>query len=386
MSFKLGLFTGFAIILISGLSLPSASFASDEKQTGAKNLFQGAPKFKDANGNWVKLRGRVFYDIASLSETPIGGIARNIDEDEFRAARIGLQGQLGTFKYVGELDFAGGETSFKDFNLTYKGPIDIKIGQMKTTNSMEETTSSINISFLERAMVTDAFGIDRRLGLVLAKTGTNYGLSAGVFGNSIDAKRNNSPGTTVLSARGTFAPVLEPGKLLHLGVSIRYTKDQIGAPSRSARWGAHLATEKVKPIIGSDAVYYNFEVASVIGAFHAQAEYMAESGDLGSAKGGFVQAGYFLTGETRTYKAGSGKFDRTKPLRPVSEGGFGGLEMVARFDTLDARNAFDEKVTAWTAGLTWYPESHLRVKVNYTSANGDRFVGDGLQLRLQVDW
>ena len=382
MSYILRLFIG----ITASFLLPITAFAEDGKVSNLGKVFQGAPKYKAANGNWIKLRGRVLYDVSALTETPVGGIARNIDDDEFRAARIGLQGRVGKFKYVGELDFAGGKTSFKDFNVTYKGLADIQVGQMKTTNSMEEQGSSLNTSFIERAMVTDAFGLDRRLGVVITKTGVNYGLAAGVFGNSIDAKRNNLPGNTVLSARGTFAPILQKDKLLHLGASIRYTKDEIGAPKRSTRWGPHLATEKTKPIMGGDAVYYNFEVAGVIGKFHAQAEYMAESGDLGSAKGGFVQAGYFLTGETRAYKAGVGKFDRTKPLRPLSEGGFGGLEVVARIDTLDARNAFDEQVTAWTAGLTWYPESHLRVRLNYTDANGDRFVGDGWQLRLQVDW
>jgi len=382
MGYTLRLFIG----ITTSFLLPVTAFAEDVKASNLGKLFQGAPKLEYANGNWIKLRGRIFYDVASINETPVGGITRNIDEDQFRAARIGLQGQVGKFKYVGELDFSGGKTSFKDFNITYKGPVNIKVGQMKTTNSMEEITSSINISFLERAMVTDAFGLDRRLGVVIAKTGTNYGLSAGVFGNSIDAERKNLAGTTVSSARATFAPILEPGKVLHFGASVRYTDNAIGAPSRSSRWGAHLATEKIKPIIGGDALLYGFETATIIGKFHAQAEYMAESGDLGSAKGGFVQAGYFLTGETRKYKAGSGKFDRTKPLRPLSEGGLGGWEVVARIDTLDARNAFDEKVTAWTTGLTWYPESHLRVRLNYTDANGDRFIGDGLQLRLQVDW
>ena len=37
--------------------------------------------------------------------------------------------------------------------------------------------------------------------------------------------------------------------------------------------------------------------------------------------GGYVEAGYFLTGETRGYKAGA--WDRTKVLKPFSKGGIG---------------------------------------------------------------
>jgi len=376
---------GLLLCGVAGVLIPASASAAEESNSLQK-LFRGAPKYYDANGNWIKLRGRVLYDISSLNETPTTGITRDINADEFRTARIGVQGGIGKFKYVGELDFAGGKTTFKDVNIAWKGPVTVKVGQMKTTNSMEETTSSLNISFLERGMVTDAFGFDRRLGVVVSKTGSNFGISAGAFGNSINGKQSGKPGNTVLSARGTYAPIMGKGKLLHLGASIRYTDSAVGAPKRSTRWGPHLATEKIKPVIGANAVLYGLEMATVLGAFHAQGEFIAEDGDQGSAKGGFVQAGYFLTGESRKYKAGAGKFDRTKPLRPLSEGGFGGWEVVARLDTLNARNAFDEQVTAWTTGLTWYPESHLRVKLNYTDANGDRFVGDGLQLRLQIDW
>ena len=111
---------------------------------------------------------------------------------------------------------------------------------------------------------------------------------------------------------------------------------------------------------------------------------MNESGDIGSANGGFIQAGYFITGETRTYKGG--KFNRTKPAKPLSAGGMGAFEVAARFDTLDARSAGDEKVDAFTLGVNWYLESHLRVSANYTDASGDKFEADGLQMRLQMDW
>ncbi|PHR59889.1 MAG: hypothetical protein COA47_08890 [Robiginitomaculum sp.] len=377
---------GFAVLGAFALSAPAALAAEKTEANAVAKLFHGAPKYEDDKGNWLKLRGRVYYDIASLNETPIGGPLRETDADEFRAARIGIQGQYGAFKYVGELDFAGGKTTFKDVNIAWNGPVMIKVGQMKTTNSMEEQTSSRHISFLERGMITDAFGLDRRLGAVVSKTGSNYGLSAGLFGNSINGEQDGKPGNTVWSARGTFAPINQTGKILHMGASIRHTDRALGAPKHSARWGAHQASEKIKPAIGDDALLYGLEVATVIGSFHAQGEYMREDGDLGSANGAFVQAGFFLTGETRKYQASSGKFDRTKPLRPVSAGGFGGWEVVARFDTLDARRAGDEQADAWTVGLTWYPESHLRVKLNYTDATGDRFVADGVQMRFQIDW
>jgi len=369
------------------ISLPA--YADDNNRDGDSDvwkLFHGAPKNKDADGNYWKIRGRVFWDGAALSETPTSGIKNNFEDSEFRAARIGIEGKYTNFKYKAEVDFGGGKTTAKDVNITWKGPLNVTVGQMKAGATMEETTSSRHISFTERAMITDAVGFDRRIGVNVGKSGKNYSLNGGVFGNSIDGAADGTPTNTVWAARGTFTPILEKGKIVHIGASLRHTDRALGGPKHSARWGSHLATEKVKPVVGDNALLFGLEAATVLGSFHGQAEYIKEDGDLGSVDGGFIQVGYFLTGETRKYKASSGKFDRTKPLHPLSKGGLGGWEVAARFDTLDARNAGDEKVDAWTVGLTWYPESHLRVKLNYTDANGDLFSSKGVYTRLQIDW
>lgn len=370
-----------------GLLALSTSHTAYAGEADPWSLFHGATKYKDADGNYMKLRGRVYWDVASLNETPIGGVQLDIEASEFRTARIGVEGQYKKFKYVGEIDLAGGKTTYKDFNVTYKGPIAIKVGQMKTTNSMEEQTSSRHISFIERGMVTDAFGLDRRVGVAVSKSGKNYSVTGGVFGNSINGYQDSAKASnTIWSARGTYAPILEKERVLHVGASIRHTDKAAGAPSHSARWGSHLAKEKVKPNIGGDALLFGLEAAGVFGPFHAHGEYMNEDGDLGDAKGGFVQAGYFLTGEVRKYKSSAGKFDRTKPSRPLSKGGYGGFELVARFDTLNARGAGDEKADAYTVGATWYPESHLRVKLNYTDTNADTYDANGVYMRVQMDW
>ena len=49
--------------------------------------------------------------------------------------------------------------------------------------------------------------------------------------------------------------------------------------------------------------------------------------------GGYIEAGYFLTGETRGYK--NGTWDRTKVLKPFSKGGRGAFQINGRVDYLD---------------------------------------------------
>ena len=374
-----------ALTLISAAAITQPAFA------GQWDLFHGAPKFTDANGNTLKVRGRILFDVASLDETRKSGFgtAADAEDSEFRAARLGFEGQYDSMKFKAEIDFAGSDIVVKDMLATFQkvggSKIDLTIGQMKTPASMNETTSSRHITFMERAAFTDAFGLDRRVGIKAATKGDNYTLEGGVFRNSINGMNDDQDENTVYAARGTFTPVATKANLVHLGASWRYTEDaNSGQPKRSGRWGAHLATEKVKPIIGEKATLIGVEAATVQGAFHAQAEYMTEDGSLGDADGYFVSAGYFLTGESRKYK--SGKFDRTKPNSPLSEGGFGGWEIAARYDTLDATNAGDEESSAVTVGLIWYPESHLRFKLEAIEADADRYDASGVQLRTQIDW
>ena len=353
------------------------------------DLFHGAPKFKDDNGNSLKVRGRIFFDVASIDETRKVGTAADAENNEFRTARLGFEGQYDSMKFKFETDFSGSEITVKDANVTFGKfagtDVALTIGQMKTTNSLNETTSSRHTTFMERAAFTDAFGIDRRVGVKATVKGKQHLLEGGVYRNSINGMQEDQDENTVYSARAVFLPAMEKDSLIHLGASLRYTDEQnSGAPGRSSRWGAHLATEKVKPIIGDDATLWGVEAATVQGPFHAQAEYMSEDGSLGDANGYVVSAGWFLTGESRGYKLG--KFDRTKPSNPVSNGGYGAWEIAARYDTIDATSASDEESSAATIGLIWYPESHLRFKLEAIEADADTYDASGVQLRTQIDW
>lgn len=372
-----------ALTLISAAALSQPAFA------GSWELFQGAPKFKDANGNTLKVRGRILFDLASIDETRKSGTASDADDSEFRAARLGFEGQYDSMKFKFEMDFEGSDATVKDafVNFTKVGgsAFDIGVGQMKTPTTMHETASSRHITFMERAAYTDAFGLDRRVGVQLTHKGKQHIFEAGAFRNSINGMQDDQDENTVYAARVGYAPVMEKDNLIHLGATVRYTdEDNSGSPGRSSRWGAHLATEKVKPKIGEEATLWGIEAATVQGAFHAQAEYMTEDGSLGDADGYMVSAGYFLTGENRGYKIG--KFDRTKPKNPISKGGFGAWEIATRYDTIDATNAGDEESSAVTVGLIWYPESHLRFKLEAIEANADTYDASGVQFRTQIDW
>ena len=73
------------------------------------------------------------------------------------------------FGYKFELDFAGNDVAVTDAFLSYEsGNAELKIGQLNNFQSLEELTSSLHTSFIERAAFTDAFGFERRVGAAVS--------------------------------------------------------------------------------------------------------------------------------------------------------------------------------------------------------------------------
>ena len=104
--------------------------------------------------------------------------------------------------------------------------------------------------------------------------------------------------------------------------------------------------------------------------------------------GGYIEAGYYLTGETRGYKTGT--WDRTKVLKPFSKGGWGAFQVNGRIDYLDLadndlKNGFTNnfgtgtsvasvnlgrggKQTGFLASMIWLPEDWMRFYFQYSHA------------------
>lgn len=84
---------------------------------------------------------------------------------------------------------------------------------------------------------------------------------------------------------------------------------------------------------------YGLEFASVLGPVSVQGEYF--SADISREgldpdldfSGWYAYASWFLTGESRVYKAKKGKFDRVTPRGIVGKGGIGAWEVGLRFST-----------------------------------------------------
>jgi phosphate-selective porin OprO/OprP len=346
--------------------------------------FGATPRWDDPEtGNYFKLRGRVYIDVAT-SEWDTAGVSSDSSGTEFRTARLGVEGRWFAWDYKAEFDFSGDEVTAKDVVLSYRGDnFTINLGNQKSPNSLEEQTSSRYTTFMERGTATDLFGLDRRIGATFKTGGDNYSFAAGVFGGPAGdfGYSSMSDETSAMAARLTFTPVNTDDLILHFGGSIR----AMDYADQGARVRARPRTHTTGRIVTADfrpggalgradsSTLYGLEAAVISGPVHAHAEYMnmemnGPTGDP-SFDSYFVNLGWFLTGETRAYRASSGTFRRTSPNAPVSQGGSGAWEVAMRYDFSDLSEVRVGELTTWTLGVNWHAEKYIRFMANYVDGS-----------------
>lgn len=376
--------------------------------------WKGAPQLEDKDKGWsFKPRGRLMYDFANVSspgdyENPGLGFS-----NELRRGRLGVEGTVpGGFGYKVELDFAAGEIEFTDAFLNYKkDDFEFTVGQHNNFQSLDELTSSLHSSFIERAAFTDAFGFERRVGASVQYSSGPLLAQAGLFTDNINdlntvGDDNNSYG---FDGRLVFAPTMGSNQL-HFGGSLHYRDLNDAATSVRYRQRPAVHTTDVRfvdtgTLGGAEKeTGYGLEAAGIFGPFHLAGEaYWQKVSRAGfddpTFFGAYVEGGYFFTGESRGYKGG--KFDRVKVKKGFDQGGFGAVGLNLRWDYLDlnSKSILGGKQNAYQASLNWKPTDYVLFGLNYAhlvykggididpTAGVDRdYSVDMVALRSQIDF
>ncbi|MCJ8191341.1 OprO/OprP family phosphate-selective porin [Sphingomicrobium aestuariivivum] len=349
--------------------------------------------FKKADGFTLKPRGRLQFDMGGV------GAPDAIDEDglgnstEVRRARLGVSGDLpGDFGYKFELDFADSEVAFTDALVTYEtGDATFTLGQHNNFQGLEEITSSNDISFMERAAFTDAFGFERRLGVSAEYGAGDLTVWGGVFSSNISDLGDDGEQGYSFDTRAVFSPSVGDAQL-HFGGSLHWRDLDNDGRSVRYRQRPQLHVTDVRFLnTGSLPTYtelnYGLEAAALFDRFHIAAEghWMKPDvifGEDPTFFGGYAEIGYVFTpGYERGYSGG--KFKGVAPVKNGSWSGFGALSGNLRYDRLDLS---DNGIVGGTqdaimASLSWSPNAYMRFLVNYAniayedaaiSAAGDR--------------
>ena len=356
------------------------------------------------------LDGRVNLDFAKYS----GALNRLPTGFEVRRARIGVKATVFT-DWLAEidLDFADNLIEIKDLWAGYAGIENtvIRLGNHKAPFGFETLTSSKNILFIERSYL-DSWSPDRLLGLSVSHWGKHWQASAGIFGEAggafddKDTITGGGAGTSQdynLVGRFSIAPLVEPGKVLHIGAAAAWRTperqklatsgadlpDRVNA-ARIVKLDSRAETHvsRAKFLSTGDMKYVDnftqlgFELAGVAGPVTFQAEY--QKTDMNRTKtsvttvvdhsfdGMYAAASVFLTGERRPYLAAEGEFGRIVPKRSA-----GAVEIGVRYSNLnlDDRTSVDPilggEAKNLALGLTWFMNTNHKIMVNLTSVDNN---------------
>jgi phosphate-selective porin OprO/OprP len=412
----------------------------------AAPTFAGKGKF---SGFTFKPSGEIQFDTGTVSN-PGNAITSNSLGFNARARRLllGASGDVpGDFKYKIEVNFANSTVDFEDVTLTWAPkdkPVSVTAGYFYPYNGLENLISNKNLSVLERSQTVDAFGEGRRLGIGLGYAVGDFRANAGAFAGSIN-NSNFDNNDYEFSGRLSYTPKAFGGQL-QLAGNAQYR--QFKRDEQSFRYRARPFTQTTdfrfidtKSIAATNDAIFGVEALGIFGPFHVQGEaqidtvntidptkvFVLNSGSTGTRYfsnptfwGGYIEGGFWLTGETRGFK--NGLPDRTKILHPFGGGGLGGVQLIGRVDYLSLKDNVKTGVCTGTGvcpvttinggsnigyigAVNWWPTDYVRLTFEYahsdvtggpnaalvvpvsTSLASDRSFGvDTFVMRTQIDF
>jgi phosphate-selective porin OprO/OprP len=390
----------------------AAAEPAAEDPQGWKAYWKDGARIERNDGQFaIKFGGRIQYDMAAIHtdddiEDELGP-HRGTGTD-FRRARLFAEGQFGEHGiFKAEYDFAGGEASFKDVYAGLQGlPIvgTVRAGHFYEPMSLEMTTSSKYITFLERSLPVLAFLPERSSGIGVNNQlfDERMTLHAGGFREvGDDGEDFSNDGNYNVGARVTALPVWnEDGRqLVHTGLwySHQFRDDEVLSYDPDAESNTLGSLTELPDLDVKGVDLTGSELAFVAGPVSMQGEFIASfvDRDAGQSRrtfyGSYVTASYFLTGESRAYDREYGIFSRTKPTSAfsLSEGQWGAFELAARWSFLNLNdgNVRGGILNDYSVGLNWYLYSNLRLMTDYLLAHRNG-VGDAhvFQSRVSMDF
>lgn len=391
------------------------------------------PKFKpnklemeSADGQFsMGIGGRLQAD-AYLIDDGDGKVVPMGNGAEVRRARMNVYGKMfGDWRYKFEIDAAPAAYSYNSGAMTItdafverdlaKGLL-LRLGNQYEPYGLNNLTSDNFNNFMEYALPV-ALWPGRSLGLQLAYTdAASFGVQAGFFGKGVQSGglQNGSDSTNwAATGRVYYAPLNTEKALVHVGASGSYRGNENGTATFNVIPEAHGAnyTLSAKATNAGQELRFGPEVALGYGSLSLQGEWTFDkisrsSGGDADVNGGYVEAGWFVTGEHRAYNVKTGLFDRPKAKNA--------LQLVGRYSRLSLDDAnlaanpinLDTKSTPttladargtgtdYTVGANYYFNPNIRLMLNYVIAKDDYVAASGnpdqtykiLESRFQIDW
>lgn len=387
-----------------------------EKELKKSKDAEAKKKAEDALKPSVKPRMRLHTDANWFDQSPANRAAVGDIQDGtyFRRARLGFDAkafEITEYRLDFEMASGGGRPSIFDayarvIELPYLG--NVQVGHFREPFSLEALTSSNWFTFIERSL-NNTFDPSRNWGVMTFNTNEDESITwaVGVFRDGSDNFGDDigDSGERAATSRVTWLPYYdEPTEgryFFEVGGSYSYRDPDNrftagpGSPEESiVRYqgrpednlnedgvGGTPALVNVSIPDAIDVQLFGAEASWNLGSLNLQSEYICSLVDRGGADpdlffhGAYVQASYFLTGESRQWDKKNGFFGRAQVHEPFfrvnTDRGIctsrGAWELVTRWNYLDLsdNDVQGGYLDATTFGVNWYLSSYCRVMFNY---------------------
>jgi phosphate-selective porin OprO and OprP len=408
------------------------------------------PSICTADGlNCIAITSRLHLDVGGYWYRPNSALTapQNLDNGvNARRARIGVLGTFdGDWNYALVYDFGGSSdglppvsgaptSGIENAFVSYVGlkPVAFEIGYLDTPYTLDETTSSNDIMFMERAssqvIAASIAAGDFRSAAGIRGNTDRFWAGAYLTGPTSGTTHIFTPTATAVGSPGTlgspgFAEQIggvgrvayqllqEANYSLHIGGDAEFLFNAIGTntltlsdrPELRIDPTAILSTGSIANV--AHAQVYSGEVAGGYGSLFVQGEYFSYNVErlLGLPsvhfEGWYAEGSWTITGENRKYIPGTGAYSGIVPNNPfsLSAGGWGAWEIAARYSHVDLNDLFTPGISTavtngvaggeqniYTAGLNWYVNRNVRFLINYLHGTVDRLNGAAKPLGADI--
>lgn len=287
-------------------------------------------------------------------------------------ARLTVNKVMNNWELQLQAGFAGNEVYLEENYLAYhfNDCATLKVGQSLIPGFMEREKTTDD-------MATILWNSEERLGWIpsyligvnYAYRGDKLGLSLGVYGNGVDneGKVNNyvnynTAGRVWYSAVNTD----EAAVMLGLNSMFQSMKDNQETPlTPSYSYSAYAVNKQfnvgVELFLQYKSVYLAAEYLNASFEFENAPSSKYVTTDALSA-----ELVWNVTGEKTYYDAQYGVYGGVTVANPLSEGGLGALQLVARYSYADNQDNYLLGTEDLTFGVNWLPEDNVKVLLGYS--------------------
>lgn len=347
------------------------------------------PEWKSEDGkSIVRLRARAQHDFYDVT-TNLTGTSNDSETsgDALRGLRVGFDGQFSPkLKFRADANLTDSQFNWVDAYVGYAGPkYEFYVGQHRQSTTFETVGPDVNFPLPETSLVNISFGQGlRSFGVALRVKGTNWQTIGGIYsGNMNSGDMFSADALQYGQVRSTYALRNKDRDVIQIGASARFRDARDGT---LLRYASRAAVVNFGPraidsgAVGSSDATFSIEALMIRGPLMVTGEYQivdakTRQGDL-SMYGGYAEASWWLTRESRGYQVANGTVGQVKPRRPLGPDGFGALAVVARFEYLNQSDRMlasrAGSVNAMTAGLSWIPIEYIMLRLAVSQTNIDR--------------